>query len=158
MFKVATTSLNTCITMAWNFAALFQISLVSVIQQIGSFISSKQKSWHLKYAFLIIGFITQKCGLRVTSLGPGFDPRSGQVSWVRVFRGFSSLVRQMSGSFRSPRSPNIIWPSLSSIVIHYGRQWPELSTRPKTSNIQIDYTAIEIHSRLVHSQKTLDAI
>ena len=40
----------------------------------------------------------------------------------------------MSGSFR-PRSPNIIWPSLSSILIHYGRQWPELLTRPKTSNM-----------------------
>ena len=34
-----------------------------------------------------------------------------------------------------PRSPNIIWPSLSSIIIHYGRQWPEMLTRPKTSNI-----------------------
>ena len=65
----------------------------------------------------------------------GFDPRSGQVSWVRFFRGFSSLVRQMSGSFRSPRSPNIIWPPLSSTIIHYGRQWPEMLTRPQTSNI-----------------------
>ena len=53
---------------------------------------------------------------------PGFDPRSGQVSWVRFFRGFSSPVRQMSGSFRPTRSPYIIWPSLSSILIHYGRQ------------------------------------
>ena len=38
----------------------------------------------------------------------------------------------MSGSFRPPRSP--IWPSLSSILIHYGRQWTEMLTRPKTSN------------------------
>ena len=67
--------------------------------------------------------------------GPGFDSRSGQVSWVRFFRGFSSPVRQMSGSFRPPRSPNIIWPSLSSIIIHYGRQWPEMLTSPKASNI-----------------------
>ena len=29
-----------------------------------------------------------------------------------VFRGFSSPVRRMSGSFRLTRSPNIIWPSL----------------------------------------------
>ena len=29
------------------------------------------------------------------------------------------------------------WPSLSSILIHYGRQWPEMLTRPKTSNIHI---------------------
>ena len=61
--------------------------------------------------------------------------RSGQISSVRFFRGFSSPVRQMSGSFRPPRSPNIIWPSWSSILIHYGRQWPELLTRPKTWNI-----------------------
>ena len=53
-----------------------------------------------------------------------------------VFRDFSSPVRQMSGRFRSPRSPNIIWLS-SSILIHYGRQWPEMLTRPKASNIQI---------------------
>ena len=31
---------------------------------------------------------------------------SGQVSWVRFFRGFSSPVRQMSGSFR-PQDPRI---------------------------------------------------
>ena len=52
-----------------------------------------------------------------------------------VFRGFSSPVRQMSGSLRPPRSPNIIWPSLSSLIIHYGREWPEMLTRPKTSYI-----------------------
>ena len=28
--------------------------------------------------------------------GPGFDPRSGQVSWLRLFHGISSPVRQMS--------------------------------------------------------------
>ena len=72
---------------------------------------------------------------RLSRSGPGFDPRSGQVSWVRFFRGFSSPVRQMSGSFRPPRSPNIIWPSLSSILIPYGRLWPEMLTRPKTYNI-----------------------
>ena len=46
----------------------------------------------------------------------------------------------MSGSFRTPRSPNIIWPSLSSILIHYGRQWPEMLTRPKTFNIHMIHT------------------
>ena len=51
--------------------------------------------------------------------GPGFDPRSRQVSWVRFFRGFSSPVRQMLGSFRPRRSPNIIWPSLSSSIINH---------------------------------------
>ena len=54
---------------------------------------------------------------------------------MAFFRGFSSPVRQMSGSFRLPRSPNIIWRSSS--IIHYGRQWPEMLTRPKASNIQI---------------------
>ena len=40
-----------------------------------------------------------------------------------VFRVFSSPIRQMSGSFRPTRSPNIIWPSLSSsIIIRYRRQ------------------------------------
>ena len=74
---------------------------------------------------------------------PGFDPRSGQVSWVRFFWGLSSPVRQMSGSFRPPRSPNIIWPSLSWwLIIHYGRQWPEMLTCPKTSNIHT-YTFIK---------------
>ena len=53
------------------------------------------------------------------------------------FRGFSSPVRQMSGSFRPPRSPNIIWPSLSSVILHYGSPWPEMLTRPKSSDIQI---------------------
>ena len=69
---------------------------------------------------------------RLSCSGPGFDPLSGQVSWVRFFRGFSSPVRQMSGSFRPLNSPNIIWPSLSSsLIIPYGRQWPEMLTRPK---------------------------
>ena len=68
--------------------------------------------------------------------GPRFDSRSRQVSWVRFLQGFSSPVRQMSGSLRPPRSPNIIWPSLSSsLIIHYGRQWPEMLTCPKTLNI-----------------------
>ena len=49
--------------------------------------------------------------------------------------GFSSPVRQMSGSFRPSRSLNIIWPSLSSLIIHYGRQCPEMLTCPKTLNI-----------------------
>ena len=38
--------------------------------------------------------------------GHGFDHRLGLVSW-----GFSSPLRQISGSFRPSGSPNIIWPS-----------------------------------------------
>ena len=71
-----------------------------------------------------------------------------------VFLGFSSPVRQMSGSFRAPRSPNIIWPSLSSqviIIIHYGRQWPEMLTRPITLNIHTilleTYLAIFVYKK-----------
>ena len=44
--------------------------------------------------------------VRLSCSGPGFEPRSGQVSWVRFSRGFSSPVRQMSGSFR-PQGPRI---------------------------------------------------
>ena len=65
-----------------------------------------------------------------------------------VFSGFSSPVRQMLGSFRPPRSPNIIWPSLSSLLIHYGRQWPELLTRPKTSNKQTIPSLVPIFSKV----------
>ena len=60
-----------------------------------------------------------------------------------VFSGFFSPVRQMSGSFRPPRSSNIIWPSLSCILIHYGRQWPEMLTRPK--NLKCTYISGEFH-------------
>ena len=38
-------------------------------------------------------------------------PHTELVSWVRFFRGFCSLVRQMSGSFRPHGFPDIIWPS-----------------------------------------------
>ena len=44
--------------------------------------------------------VTQQARVRI---------RSGQVSWVRFFRGFFSPVRQMSGSFR-PQGP---WISFS---------------------------------------------
>ena len=56
---------------------------------------------------------------RLSRSGPGFDPQSGQVSWVRFFRGFSSPVRQLSGNFRPSRSSNIIWPSSSSFHLRF---------------------------------------
>ena len=65
--------------------------------------------------------------------GPGSIPGRDKFPGWRFFGVFSSPVRQMSESFRPPRSPNIIWPSLPSILIHYGRQWPEMLTRPKIS-------------------------
>ena len=63
----------------------------------------------------------QRCGASGSmrachAAGPGSIP--GRRSFLgEVFSGFSSPVRQMSGSFRPPKSPNIIWPSLSSILI-----------------------------------------
>ena len=54
-----------------------------------------------------------------------------------VFSGFFLTYKTNVRSFRPPRSPNIIWPSLSPIFTHYGRQRPEMLMRPKTSNIQI---------------------
>ena len=49
--------------------------------------------------------VTQRARVR-SPVGTGF---LGEV--------FSSPVRQMSGNFRPPRSPNIIWPSSSSFHI-----------------------------------------
>ena len=73
--------------------------------------------------------------------GPGSIPGRYRFLSEVFFRVFSSPARQMSGSFRPPRSPNIIWPSLSSsLIIHYGRQRPEMLTRPKTLNIHRKYT------------------
>ena len=53
--------------------------------------------------------VTQRARVR-SPVGTGF------LSEV-FFRGFSSPVRQISGNFRPPRSPNIIWPSYSSFHI-----------------------------------------
>ena len=70
-----------------------------------------------------------------------------------LFSEFSLPVRQMSGSFMPRSSPNIIWPSLStSFIIHYGRQWPEMLTRPKTLNIHIHKGYTSIH-HMIKSQE-----
>ena len=65
---------------------------------------------------LVVRGAVHRCGASGSmrachAAGPGYDPRSEQVSWVRFFRGFSSPVRQMSGNFKPPRSRNIICPS-----------------------------------------------
>ena len=84
------------------------------------------------------------------AVGPGSIPgRDKFPGW-----GFSSPVRQMSGSFRPLRSPNIIWPSLSSIIFHYGRQWPEMLTRPKTSNIHAWSSTVKISMNGLTVQET----
>ena len=43
--------------------------------------------------------------------GPCSIPGRDKFPGWGFFRGFSSPVRRMSGSFRPTRSPNIIWPS-----------------------------------------------
>ena len=43
--------------------------------------------------------------------GPGSIPGRDKFPGRGFFRGFSSPVRRMSGSFRPPGSPNIIWPT-----------------------------------------------
>ena len=80
-----------------------------------------------------------RCGLGGSmrachTAGPGSILGRDKFPGWGFFRFFLT-VRQMSGIFRLPRSPNIIWPS--SIFIHYGRQWPEMLTHPKTSNSQV---------------------
>ena len=90
----------------------------------------------------------QRCGpggsmCTCHAAGPGSIPSRDKFPGWGFFRGFSSPVRQMSGSFRPPRSPNIIWPSLSSsIIIHSRHQWPEMLTCPKTSKIHTFQTVI----------------
>ena len=67
----------------------------------------------IKIFFILHRWIVVKRNLK--EVGLLFRMRStdlgGQVSCVRFFRGFSSLVRQMSESFRPIRFLNIIWPS-----------------------------------------------
>ena len=73
-----------------------------------------------------------------------------QWAWVRspvgtsflgeVFWDFSSPVRQMLGSFSPPKVPEYhLAVIIISIIIHYGRQWPEMLMHPKTSNIHTSW-------------------
>ena len=87
-------------------------------------------------------YVVHRCGpggskRACHAAGPGSIPgRDKFPGWG--FSGFSSPIKQMPGTFRPPRSLNIIWPSLSSsIIIHHGHEWPEMLTRPKASNIHI---------------------
>ena len=53
-----------------------------------------------------------------------------------VFSGFFLPCKTNVRKLSAPRSSNIIWLSLlSSLIIHYGRQWPDVLTRPETSNM-----------------------
>ena len=84
--------------------------------------------------------------------GPGSIPGRDKFPGWGFFGGFSP-VRQMSGSFRPQGPPNIIWPSLSSIIIHYGRQWPEMLTCPQTSNIPSVVIFFWVHSIMISLPK-----
>ena len=80
-----------------------------------------------KASYFIFFMCVHRCGAGGSmhvchAAGLGSIPGRDKFPGYGFFRVFSSPVRQMSGSFRPPRSPNIIWPSLSSIINHYGRQ------------------------------------
>ena len=60
---------------------------------------------------------------RLTGSRPGFDPRSGQVSWMRVLRGFSSSVRQMSGIFTPTGFPEYHLPITLMLIISALLEW-----------------------------------
>ena len=76
------------------------------------------------FAYLIFNPV-HHCGasgsmLACHAVGQVWSPvRTGFLG--EVFWSFSSRVRQMSGSFRPTRSPNIIWSSWSSFDIHLVR-------------------------------------
>ena len=91
--------------------------------------SAQRQVFHRKFRNRGTGSSMRACH----AAGPGSIPGRDKFPGWSFFRGFSSPVRQMSGSFRPPRSPNIIWPSLSSLIIHYWRHndlrcWRALKT------------------------------
>ena len=100
---------------------------------------------------LTIGPDVHRCGTSGSmrachAAGPGSIPGRNKFPRWGFFGVFFSPVRHMSGSFRPRRSPNIVWPSLSSsIIFHYRPQWPEMLMRPKTSNI---HTLVLILSKI----------
>ena len=117
----------------WNKSLHLQLQQRCYCENLGNSASA----WVMQYQYSYHKHAVSTAMGQATACAPGFDPRSGQVSWVSFFRGFFSRVKQMTGSFRPPRSPNIIWPSSSSsIIIHYRHQWPETLIRSKTLNIQ----------------------
>ena len=71
---------------------------------------------------------------RLSRSGPGFDPRSGQVSWVRFCSWFFLTCKTNVRKLWAPKVPEY---HLAVIIItkNDGRQWPEVLTRPKTLNI-----------------------
>ena len=94
--------------------------------------------WHVFH----LVWIVHRCGpggsMRAChAAGPGSIPgRDKFPGWG--FFGVFPHCKTNIGKLRPPSSPNIICPSLSSsLIIHYGRQWPEMLTRPEASNIQI---------------------
>ena len=87
--------------------------------QAADFYDTEYKSWSHGMTNVSSTAVVQAVEMRAChAAGPGSIPgRDKFPGW-----GFFSPVRQMSGSFRPPRSPNIIWPSLSSsfIIFNFG--------------------------------------
>ena len=116
---------------------------------------------YLKVLYMPRILNSKLCGLggsmrALSRSGPGFDPRSGQVSWVRFFSGLFLTCKTNFRKLQAPRFPNIIWPSLSSLMIHYWRQCPEMLTLPKTSNIHTysEQKNFECFSSKLHAHGT----
>ena len=86
--------------------------------------------------------VTQRARVR-SPVGTGF--------LGEVFSGLFFTCKTNVRKLLAPRSPNIIWPSLSSsLSIHYGRQWPEMLTRPKNLNIHTyTYEGTIDHARYI---------
>ena len=92
---------------------------------------------------------TRQQHARLSRSGPRFDPRFGQVSWVRFFRGISSSVRQMSGSVRASNVPEY---HLAIIIINHHSLWA-LMTRDVKSVVKPKFTittATWLKSNCVH--------
>ena len=73
-----------------------------------SYISGYLKVYTAVEQVVACALVTQRARVR-SQVGTGF--------LVEVFSGFFLTCKQMSGNFRPPRSPNIIWPSSSSFHI-----------------------------------------
>ena len=86
--------------------------------------------WVFFYKYLYYDFLYEKStaveqvvACTLVTQRAGFDPRSGQVSWVRFLRGFSSPVRQMSGNFRSTWFPEYHLATIIILIISALLEW-----------------------------------
>ena len=86
--------------------------------------------------------------------GPGSIPGRDKFPGWGFFLGFSSPVRWMSRSFRPTRSPSIIWPSLSSIIISLRAPMTWDVDAPRTLKYTSLCERVYIHSQYMKSRKS----